>query len=440
MKIRPILSEMRRKIASLNWLAPVLLGTFTVSIAGALTAIAVPASKLPEAVDQKAVIETLSITSKPLNQSQSPQFLREERLNENDTMASVLSRLGVDDPAAFSFMKRDPSARLIFRQLRPGKMVAATTDDYGKLQKLIFPLNATDTFIIIERDASGELTARQETSPGETEIVVGNAEIESTLFEATDASDIPDGVAVQIAEIFSGEVDFHRELRKGDRLSVVYELIHQHGLPPRSGRVLSTELIQHNKRPLQAFYFEEKKGSGYYDSQGKSLQKAFLRSPLKFSRVTSRFSRSRYHPVLKKQRAHRGVDYGAPTGTPIRTTSDGIVKFAGRKGGYGNLIVIGHKGNISTAYGHLSRFARGVRAGTRVKQGDLIGYVGSTGLASGPHVHYEFRVKGRQVNPLSVTLPDATPLDKSSLADFQLHQKSADHPLSMASHRPKETS
>ena len=187
----------------------------------------------------------------------------------------------------------------------------------------------------------------------------------------------------------------------------------------KSGRVLAAEFIN-QKKSYRAVWFQDKEGhGGYYTPEGKNLRKAFLRSPLEFSRITSGFA-MRLHPILQKWRAHRGIDYGAPTGTRVKATSDGVVAFAGRQGGYGNMVVLRHGGGVTTVYGHLSRFANGIRKGTRVGQGEVVGFVGQTGLATGPHLHYEFRVNNQYRNPLTVAFPAARPVAPERIAAFRL--------------------
>jgi murein DD-endopeptidase MepM/ murein hydrolase activator NlpD len=247
-----------------------------------------------------------------------------------------------------------------------------------------------------------------------------SGEIRSSLFAATDAVGMPDSVATQMADIFGGDIDFHRDLRRGDRFSVVYEMLYSQGQPARTGRILTAEFVNNGKM-FSAIWFESKEGQGYYTAAGKNIRKAFLRSPLEFSRVTSGFTSSRFHPILQTWRAHKGVDYGAPIGTRVKATGDGIVEFVGKQGGYGNLVVIRHQGRFTTHYGHLNGFASGLRKGTRVSQGDIIGYVGKSGWATGPHLHYEFRINDVHQNPLSVALPSAPPLGQHQLAEFRQH-------------------
>ncbi len=239
--------------------------------------------------------------------------------------------------------------------------------------------------------------------------------IESSLFASTDEAQIPEAVAIQIAEIFSGDIDFHRELRKGDRYTVVYEVLEGDGEPLRAGRVLSAEFVNAGKA-YQAVWFQEPTSAGaapqeegrptstrtrggYYTLEGNSLKRAYLASPLTFSRVTSGF-KMRFHPILQKWTAHLGVDYAAPTGTPVRSVGDGVVDFAGVQGGYGNVVFIRHRNNHVTVYAHLSRIL--VKRGQRVEQGQTIAASGATGWATGPHLHFEFRINGQQQNPLTI--------------------------------------
>ena len=257
----------------------------------------------------------------------------------------------------------------------------------------------------------------------ETHIKMKSGVIRSSLFAATDGANVPDSVATQIAEIFASDIDFNRDLRKKDHFKVVYELHYSNGEVIGVGRVLAAEFINKGKT-YQAVYFEANdKEKGYYTPDGKNLRRAFLRSPLKFSRISSGFTRSRFHPVLKKWRSHKGVDYAARKGTPVRATANGTVAVSTRNRGYGKYIILKHRGRYSTVYAHLSRFAKGLRKGKRVNQGDIIGYVGSTGLATGPHLHYEFRVKGIQRNPLRVVMPAAIPLAAKNIPAFNKSTK-----------------
>lgn len=348
-------------------------------------------------------------------------FVREERIQRSDTIASLLTRLGVNDTAALAFINQDANARAIARQLRPGQTVTAASAQDGSLSALYFPGNSKDSLLVIERRGD-DFSSREVALELSTQIHVQSGTITSSLFGATDAADIPDAIATQLAEIFSGDIDFYRDLRKGDHFSLVYESLHHKGKYLRSGRILAAEFVN-DGNTYQAYWFEGtadgSRNGGYYTVDGKSLRRAFLRSPLEFSRVTSGFSNARKHPILQYVRAHKGIDYGAPTGTPVRAVADGTVEFAGRQNGYGNLLVIRHQGKYSTAYGHLNGFAKGIRKGSRVSQGDHVAFVGQTGMATGPHLHYEFRVNGTQINPTAIAIPASIPLNAAHLKQFK---------------------
>jgi murein DD-endopeptidase MepM/ murein hydrolase activator NlpD len=370
------------------------------------------------AIPLKTVVESLEVPALAESQpAETPQrYWREERVQRSDTVAGLLSRLGIDDDAAVKFLRTDPRARS-FHQLRPGRTVSAIIGDSGELQSLRYAWSS-DRLFAVERQGTGFRVTESAIAPL-TRLQMKSAEIKSSLFAATDAAEVPDNVAVQLAEIFGGDVDFHRDLRRGDHFTVVYEVLEADGEFLRSGRVLAAEFVNQDKT-YRAIYFEDAaRHGGYYTPDGKNLRKAFLRSPLEYSRISSGFTSSRFHPILQKWRAHRGVDYAAPSGTRVRATADGVVEFAGTQGGYGKLIVLHHQGTYSTWYGHLSGFAGGLRAGRRVTQGETIGYVGATGWATGPHLHYEFRVADRQANPLSVALPTALPLNGATLGQFR---------------------
>jgi murein DD-endopeptidase MepM/ murein hydrolase activator NlpD len=246
-----------------------------------------------------------------------------------------------------------------------------------------------------------------------------SGQIRSSLFAATDAANMPDAIATQMADVFSTDIDFHRDLQRGDKFTVVYEAFYNKGELVKTGRILAAEFVNSGKA-YRTVYFQSPNGQGgYYTADGKNLRKAFLRSPLEFSRISSGFSKARYHPVLKEWRAHKGVDYAAPTGTRVKSTADGSVAFSGHQNGYGNIVIIKHQGNYETVYGHLSAFAKGLHKGQRVNQGDVIGYVGMTGLATGPHLHYEFKLAGVQRNPLSIEVPTAFPIAANQKGEFK---------------------
>jgi murein DD-endopeptidase MepM/ murein hydrolase activator NlpD len=367
-----------------------------------------------EPVPLRDVLEVLELGPVPLGDSGTIIYVREERIQRGDNAATLLARLGADGSEAAEFL-RSPQAVRYFRLLRPGMAVRAKIDGGGTLRSLAF-LIGRDTIVSIDRLDRGFVVFEDEVEPTR-EIEMRSGRIATSLFAATDAAGIPDNVATQVADIFGGEIDFHRDLRRGDRFAVVFETLHHGGRPIRSGRVLAAEFVS-QKRVHRAVWFQDPWGTGgYYTPEGSNLRKAFLRSPLEFSRVTSGFGMRR-HPVFQHWRAHQGVDYGAPVGTRVRATGDGVVAFAGQRSGYGNLVVLKHHGGYSTHYAHLRGFARGLRAGVRVAQGEIIGYVGQTGWATGPHLHYEFHVHSQNRNPLTMVFPAARPIPTAELPGF----------------------
>lgn len=395
-----------------------LAGVSGVALLGMVTASAIAPHGHDVPASIQTVLEQLAVPTVTLVDSDTVEFQREERILRSDTISSLLSRLGIADPDALAFLNQNRDTKAIARQLRPGKTVTAKTGPDGELLALFFPLNGKDATLVVERKSNG-FVASEQALQLTTQTHFKSAEIASSLFGATDAAGIPDAIATQLAEIFSGDIDFYRDLRKGDRFTIVYESLIHKGQHIRSGRILAAEFINNNKT-YQAYWFQSAEGKGgYYGSDGKNLRKAFLRSPLEFSRVTSGFSNARLHPVLQISRAHKGIDYGAPTGTRVRAVADASVEFAGRQGGYGNLVILKHQGAYSTAYGHLNAFGPGIRKGARISQGDTIGFVGQTGVATGPHLHYEFRINSQQVNPVTASLPDAIPLSASHLQRFK---------------------
>jgi murein DD-endopeptidase MepM/ murein hydrolase activator NlpD len=394
-------------------------GLGSITLLGMVTASAIVSSTDGVSPTRALILEQLALpaTVPVYSVSDKAEFVREESVQRSDTLTSLFSRLGINDPGALTFISRDPDTKDIARQLRPGKTVSAKTRQDGRLIAFYFPINGKDSLLVVERKNDGFAISEQP-RPLTLRIHFNYGEIVSSLFGATDSAGIPDAIALQLADIFSSDIDFYRDLRKGDKFSVVYESLIHNGQTIRSGRILAAEFTNNNKT-FQAYWFQTEEGKGgYYNIDGKNLRKTFLRSPLEFSRITSGFSKSRFNPVLLVNRAHNGIDYGAPTGTRVRAVADGVVELAGKRGGYGNLIVLRHKGKYSTAYGHLNGFAPDIRKGTQVNQGDTIGFVGQTGRATGPHLHYEFRVNGQQVNPMAVTLPDAPPLSSDQLPHF----------------------
>ena len=380
----------------------------------------VPDSTIEKDVPIQKIVIDLPIPDIPVTDNTNMTLWQQERIQRNDSVASLLTRLNINTEDKSSFL-HDARDIKTMRRLVPGKTIHAKTTATGEL--LVFRyFSGGDQQLLVEKIGG---TFKENKSPInlEKQIQMKSGVIKRSLFAATDGANVPDSVAIQIAEIFASDIDFHRDLRKNDSFKVVYESRYSNGEYTGAGRVLAVEFINKGKA-YQAVYFEaSNKERGYYTPDGKNLRRAFLRSPLKFSRISSGFTRSRYHPVLKKWRAHKGVDYAAPRGTPVRATANGTVATKTRQRGYGKLIILKHRGRYSTAYAHLSSFAKGLRKGKRVNQGDIIGYVGSTGLATGPHLHYEFRINGVQRDPQRVVMPAAIPLSEKNVPAFNANTK-----------------
>jgi murein DD-endopeptidase MepM/ murein hydrolase activator NlpD len=344
---------------------------------------------------------------------------RTDTTRTSDTPESLLRRLGMVDPQAADYLRKNPLAKQALKQ--SGRSVAAEADTQQLLRQLsVRWLNKeTDTFfqrLVIKRTTQG-LQAALETLPMNTSVRMTGGTVASSLYDAADEARLPDAIISQLTQIFSNQIDFHRTLRKGARFSVVYEVLEADGEPIRTGRVLTAEFNNDNKA-YQAVWFQEPGQKGnYYTLDGKSLSRAYLASPVAFSRKTSGFS-MRLHPIFQTMKAHLGVDYAAPTGTPAQTVGDGVVEFAGVQGGFGNVVIVRHGGNHSTVYAHLSRIL--VRTGQSVQKGQTIGAVGSTGWSTGPHLHFEFRVNGVHVDPEKVIQQaQSTPLSPAAMARFR---------------------
>ena len=344
-----------------------------------------------------------------------------------DTAGTLLERLGVADSSALAFLRSDVGARRLFEG-RGGRPVQALAGEDGRLKSLIARSPATRseqlathfTRLSVTRDAQGGWQALEESVPLQSQTRLASGTIRSSLFAASDEARIPDAIAVQIAEIFAADIDMHRELRRGDTFSVVYEAPTADGEPvpwnQGTGRVLAAEFVNGGKTH-QALWYRDANGRGnYFDLSGQSKKRSFLASPMEFSRMSSGFA-MRFHPLLQKWRAHLGVDYAAPTGTPVRTVGDGLVEFAGWQNGYGNVVQIKHNNERSTLYAHMSRID--VKKGQRIEQGQRVGAVGSTGWSTGPHLHFEFRVNGQHQDPLRIAkASEAVAIAPAAKAEF----------------------
>jgi len=402
-------------------LAVLLLGLPPLAV---MTAFGIAPGTEVEMADSRLIEQRLGELKLASEAPTAERFASQERVLRGDTVAAIFDRLGVRDAEALDFLRGDAAGRQLFRQLVPGRTVQAETGDNGELLALRYMLGNA-SLLEVARTPAG-LSAKQRPVTMQTRRFYKSATIRSSLFAATDAAGIPDVIAAQVTRVFATDIDFHSDLRKGDRLSVVYEMAYESGEPVAPGRIVAAQFVN-DGRAYEAILFTDENGEeGYYSPDGTNRAKSFMRSPLEFSRISSGFG-SRFHPIFKNWRAHTGVDFAAPQGTRVLATADAQVLSVGRKGGYGNAIELRHSGGITTLYGHLSAFASGLRPGSHVRQGEVIGFVGKTGYATGPHLHYEFKIGGVFQDPMKVALPKADPVSPQQRAQFaQVAQQTRD--------------
>lgn len=334
-----------------------------------------------------------------------------------DNLSLIFSRLKLSrsDLHTIASLK---DAGPVLRRLKPGQLIRFQLHD-NRLERMVVEVDDLNS-LWVERAADG-FAARSESVVPEIRVTNATAQINRSLFLDGQKAGLSDATIMRLTEIFGWDIDFALDIRQKDYFSVIYEEAYKDGELIKQGRILAAEFVNRG-RSLRAVLFTDDEGnSDYYSEEGHAMRKAFLRTPVNFSRISSHFNLRRKHPVLNKIRAHRGVDYAAPLGTPIRATANGKIKFVGRKGGYGKTIQMQHGQAYSTLYAHLSRYRKGLKRGASVKQGQIIGYVGKSGLATGPHLHYEFRVNGTHRNPLTVDLPKAEPIGKRYLSAFRQH-------------------
>ncbi len=336
-------------------------------------------------------------------------------VRRNDTLDAIFRRLSLD-LSDLSAIRNLPGIRQSLDYLKPGDSITLTHRD-GEVQGLSRRVSETQTLSVVRDDAG--FTAQLSENPLETRVRTAAATIDSSLFQAAESAAISDAIALKLATVFAWDIDFVLDIREGDRFTAVYEQLYEDGKYVRDWELLAAEFVNDGK-VYRAVRFEQDGSVGYYTPQGRPMRKAFLRAPVDFTRVSSAFNPHRLHPILNTIRGHMGTDYAAPIGTPVHAAGDGRVSFEGVRGGYGNAIMLAHGGNVSTLYGHMSRFARNLRVGSHVQQGETIGYVGMTGLATGPHLHYEYLIDGVHKNPQTVRLPGAEPLRAEVMQQFKL--------------------
>ena len=381
-----------------------------------VTAFGIAPGTAVDDVSQKLVHEVVPIPDLAPSPMPAARYVAQDRVLRGDTVAALFDRLGVRDGRAMEFLRTDATGRLLFRQLVPGRALQVETGDDGVLMALRYFVSASSVLEVLRGD--GGFTARTRAIAETPRLVYKSGIVRSSLFAATDAAGIPDAVAMQIARVFATDIDFHSDLRRGDRFSVAYEMVQEAGEVIAPGRIIAAEFVNDGRTYRAVLFTDDEGHDGYYSLDGSSRAKAFLRSPVEFSRVSSGFG-ARFHPIFNQWRAHTGVDFAAPKGTRVLSVADGHVVTAGVKGGYGNVVEVKHGGGVVTLYAHLSGFAAGVRAGARVRQGEPIGYVGATGWATGPHLHYEFKLAGVHQNPMKVALPKAEPVPQHLRVTFK---------------------
>jgi len=340
-------------------------------------------------------------------------------VQSGDSLARILTRMGISSSTQHAMLHSGADMRVLSR-LHPGDEIYLRFDQSDRLVGLRFPINNSRTLIIQHSETSGGYISRFEDQPYETRRLYTSGSIDRSLYLSARRAGLSHRQIMEFMSIFEWQVDFTRDARRGDTFAVVYEAEFVNGEKVSDGRIVAASFVNAGRR-LEAVYYETPGGGnrGYFDGEGRNMMKAFIRQPVQNAWISSQFDRNRLHPILGVRRPHLGTDFAAPTGTPVMAAGNGRVLSAGRNGGYGNAIVIEHGGQIRTLYAHLSRFESGITAGTTVEQGQVIGYVGATGLATGPHLHYEFKVNGQHQDPMRVDLPTGEPVPEQHLAHFR---------------------
>jgi murein DD-endopeptidase MepM/ murein hydrolase activator NlpD len=364
---------------------------------------------LPELQAQQEILDEIH--------HDAPRKWSEYKVKSGDSLSNLFQRAGLSAAQLDEVMKSGDAAKKL-KRVFPNDTIRILTDDSGRLQALRYEINS-DTYLLIERK-DDKLAAVEHTMETETRTAHTQGTIDTSLFLAANDAGISDNIIMELAGIFGWDIDFALDIRKGDSFKVLYEEIYRNGEKIKDGDILAAEFVNDGNVYRAVRYTNPKtKRTEYYTPEGKSMRKEFLRSPVNFTRISSGFTTGRFHPVLHKMRAHKGVDYAAKRGTPVLAAGDGKVIFKGKKGGYGNVLILQHGSKYTTVYAHLNNFNKHIKVGKKVTQGQTIAYVGSTGLATGPHLHYEFRVDGVHRNPLTVRLPSSEPVPERYLADFE---------------------
>lgn len=361
-------------------------------------------------------------TPKPVNNTP-PQLPPEKpenwvtyKVQKNDNLTSLFKRAGLTATDVYYVSKSTNEEKTLSR-LYPGQSLSFLIEE-GHLKKVKYVQSALKTAYIVRQPDSKEFTLSTVERTPETVERYAEGIINSSLFVDAEKAGLSGNMIMQLAAVFGWDVDFTQDIRNGDSFRLIYNEQFLDGKKISDGHIVAAEFVNQDRKMTAIRFTDSEGASSYYTPDGKSMRKAFLRMPVDFARVSSRFNLKRKHPVLNKIRAHKGVDYAARTGTPIKASGDGKVIWKGTKGGYGRTIILKHGGNITTLYAHMSRYNKKLKNGSRVKQGQVIGYIGKSGLATGPHLHYEFRVNGSHRNPMTVKFPHASPVPKKERNSF----------------------
>jgi murein DD-endopeptidase MepM/ murein hydrolase activator NlpD len=337
------------------------------------------------------------------------------RVQSGDTLSTVFAKVGLGTSTLHEVLNSSKDAKQLTR-LKVGQVLEFKLDTEGQIDTIHSKLSDLESITLAKSDKG--FSFKRELVKPDVETAYTRGVINSSLFLSAKRAGLSHNLTMDLANVFGYDIDFAMDIREGDEFELIYEKKVVNGKQVGTGNILSARFTNRGKTFTAVRYTNKQGNSSYYNASGESMRKAFIRTPVDFARISSRFSTGRRHPVLNKIRAHKGVDYAAPRGTPIKAAGDGRVTLAGRSGGYGNTVVIQHGQRYRTLYAHMNGFAKGVRTGSNVKQGQIIGYVGTTGLSTGPHLHYEFQVNGVHVDPLSQKLPMADPIAKSEKARF----------------------
>ena len=379
-------------------------------------AVAIEAINVPP-LEESNRLKSPFTENSALSTKEIPFQTKQYTIQNGDSLARIFAKFKISETTLYEITHAN-NLGIEFAKITPGKSIEIKTDKAGNLEQLIYPRNETETLVATRSNQgfSVELM-RKEIMTG---ISSAQAVIDSSLYIDGKEAGLSDKLIMKLSDIFAWDIDFALNLRSGDQFTILYETVYLDGKEINTGDIIAAEFINRGKIYTAVRFEDKKDNANYYTPDGKSMRKAFLRTPVDFARISSHFNLKRKHPVLNRIRAHKGVDYAAKTGTPVKTTGKGKIIYRGHKGGYGRVVIVQHGQRYSTLYAHLSKYKYGLKVGSHINQGQIIGYVGMSGLATGPHLHYEFRVSGVHRNPLTVKLPHDRPIKKTLMAEFKL--------------------